>query len=427
MEGAPALLEAAALAARSALLGGAAFLVCVSNPLARRVPPAQAAMVMARTRAFILMAALATVALAALQLAGGQFFALGVLLVALPIPLLAPRKGPAHGLGFTILALAATAMFLAVGGGRIMLPGLAWSTLLREAGAALWMGNLPLLWMLLRPAVPPAVAQAVGMRHVALMLVGMALAMLGLGLAWPHRTLLVGPQAFGLLAITVAFVLLAQMAAGLRVGLLIAAGRAAPAASWLPRLRFAVEAEVLLAMALCGPIIALFTLATQGLVPAPAPDLAAALPGLSLHPWSGREGAGIVLLLIAVLAWLHRAGGATAARLAPLLLVPLGAAIATRHPVLGLLVLLAGMAEAWVAWRGNPAALPFPVVVGVVVVLASRPPAAALLPCLLVMVALLARWAALRLSDPAGLRAAHLVWPLALGALGLSLILADGG
>ncbi|UPY35785.1 hypothetical protein [Sediminicoccus sp. KRV36] len=477
---APALLEAGALAARSALLGGAAFLLTVSSPLARRLPAGQAAMLMGRTQLFLRAAALSTMTLAALQLAAGQFAGLGVLLAALAVLLLAPREGPSPRLALVLLFFASLAMLLAVSGGR---PGqftprsLTTATLLREAGAALWMGNLPLLWMLLRapgPASgsgwPASVPQVVGMRHAALMLLGMGLTAVGLAIAWPHRGLLFGAAAFPLLAITAGFVVLAQLAAALRVMLLIEAGRAAPASLWLPRLRCVVECELLLAIVLCGPIVALFVLAAQGLSPAAAPDLAALLPRFRLHAFGPAEVAGLVLMLIAVSAWLRRAEGAlngraegalngpaegalnkhaeggltrhaetgpgtSLTRFGPLLLLPLGAGLALEAESapalsLGVLVLLSGLAEAWVLWRGEAGGLgmvlPFAVILGIVLILAGNPPAEALLPCLLATLALLIRWAELRLPAPRDRLVAAIAWPFALGALGLVLLLAHG-
>ncbi|MBX9752731.1 MAG: hypothetical protein K5Q68_24290 [Roseococcus sp.] len=440
MEGglAPALLEASALAARSALLGGAAFLLAVSSPLARRLPPDQSTLLMVRTQLFLRLAALATAGLAVAQFLGGQFAALGVLLAALTILLLVPREGPAPRLAGVLVALAAAALILAVSGGRLSQLGprsLTTATLLREAGAALWMGNLPLLWMLLRGPWPAAVPQAVGMRHAGLMLFGMALTGAGLAVAWPHRALLFGAEAFPLFAITAAFVALALLAAGLRLGLLVAAGRAAPASLWLPRLRCVVEAELLLALVLCGPIVALFVLAAQGLTAVAAPDFAALLPRFSLHPVGPAEAGGLVLLLIALLAWLHRAGGPAATRFGPLLLLPLGLGLVLQAEsglvrALGLLVMSAGLAEAWVLWRGASGlalVLPFAVILGVILILASQPPAAALLPCLLATLALLIRWAELRLPAPGDQSLAAIAWPFLLGALGLVMILAHGG
>lgn len=435
---APALLEASALAARSALLGGAAFLLAVASPLARRLPPDQAALLMARTQLFLRLAAVATAGLAVAQFLGGQFAALGVLLAALAILLLAPREGPAPRLAGALLALAALALILAVSGGRLSQLGprsLTTATLLREAGAALWMGNLPLLWMLLRGPWPAAVPQAVGMRHAALMLFGMGLTGAGLAIAWPHRALLFGAEAFPLLAITGAFVALALLAAGLRLGLLVTAGRAAPASLWLPRLRCVVEGELLLALVLCGPIVALFVLAAQGLTPVAAPDVAAVLPRFSLHPLGPAEAGGLVLMLIALLAWLHRAGGAAVTRFGPLLLVPLGLGLVVQAEpglalALGLLVMIVGLAEAWVLWRGASGlalVLPFAVILGVILTLASQPLPATLLPCLLATLALLIRWAELRLPDPGDRMLAAIAWPFLLGALGLVLTLAHGG
>jgi hypothetical protein len=438
---APALLEASALAARSALLGGAAFLLTVSSPLARRLPPDQAALLMARTQLFLRLAALATASLAAAQFLGGQFAALGVLLAALAALLLAPREGPAPRLAGVLLALALLALVLAVSNGRLSQLGprsLTTATLLREAGAALWMGNLPLLWMLLRgpgQAWPAAVPQAVGLRHAGLMLLGMALSAAGLAIAWPHRALLFGPAAFPMLAITVAFIALALLAAGLRLILIAAAGRAAPASLWLPRLRCVVECELLLALVLCGPIVALFVLAGQGLVPATAPDLAGLLPRFSLHPLGGAEAGGLVLMLVALLAWLQRAGGGGFTRFGPLLLLPLGLGLVLQAApglplMLALLAITAGLAEAWVLWRGEAAGfgmvLPFAVILGVILILASQPANTALLPCLLATLALLIRWAELRLPEPHDRLLAAIAWPFALGALGLVLTLAHG-
>jgi len=430
---APALLQAAALAARSALLGGAAFLLAISSPVARRLPAGQAALLMARTQFFLRLAALATILLGALQFAGGQFAALGVMLAAGAVLLISPREGPSPRLAWVILALSAVAMILAVSGGRLSMPELA--TLLREAGAALWMGNLPLLWMLLRAPWPAAVPQAIGLRHAWLMALGMGLACGGLALAWPYRTLLFGEAPFPLLAITVGFIILAQIAAMLRVALLIEAGRAAPAKSWLPRLGFVVEAELLLAIVLCGPIVAIFVLAAQGLTPEAAPDWGALIPDFALHAFGAVEATGLVLLLIALLAWLHRAGGLPIARFGPALLAPLGALLALDAEGLGLalalMILLAGLAEAWVAWRGQDhgvaMVLPFTVILGVVLVLASGPPPGSMLPCLLASIALLIRWAALRLPDSRDALAANIAWPLVLGTLGVVLILSRGG
>lgn len=436
---APALLQASALAARSALLGGAAFLLAISSPMSRRLPEGQAMLLMARTQYVLRLAALATLLLGTLQFAGGQFAALGVMLAAGTVLLLAPREGPCPRSAWAVLVFAALAMILAVSGGHFATPGLTLATLLREAGAALWMGNLPLLWMLLRAPWPAAVGQAIGLRHAKLMLVGMGLAAGGLALAWPSRTLLFGDAAFPLLAITGAFVVLAQIAAMLRVALLIDAGRASPARTWLPRLSFVVEAELLLAIVLCGPIVALFVLASQGLVPGAAPDWGALIPDFALHALGAVEAAGLVLMLIALVAWLHRAGAAPWTRFGPALLVPLGALLALDAEGLGLglalMILLAGLAEAWVAWRGQAQAvtegiamvLPFTVIAGVVLVLAAGPPPGALLPCFLATIALLIRWAALRLPDPRDALVASISWPLVLGALGLVLTLSRGG
>ncbi len=439
---APALLEASALAARSALLGGAAFLVTAASPLARRLPAGQAASLMAATQLFLRLSALVTMGLAGAQLFAGQFGAIGVVLAALVVLVIAPREGPAPRLSWIVLGFAAVAMLLGVTGGRLgqLHPGsVTLATLLREAGAALWMGNLPLLWMLLRPqgadSWPAAVPQAIGMRHAGLMLAGMVLVAGGLVMAAPHRALLFGPEAFPLLAITAGFVVLAQLAAMLRVALLLAAGRAAPASLWLPRLRCVVELELLLSLVLCGPIVALFQLASQGMEPAAAPGIASLLPEFGLHGLGPVETGGLVLMLIALLAWLNRLGGVPLARFAPLLLLPLGLGLAWGTEglalAIGLLVMVAGLAEAWVLFRDEAAGfgmvLPFAVILGVILVLAGQPPRWALLPCWLATLALLVRWAELRLPAPRDRAATSLAWPFVLGALGLVLVLAHGG
>jgi len=435
----PALLDATALAARSALLGGAAFLAFVASPMARRLPDAQADLLMARNQAFLRVAALAVAVLCAAQLLQGRFGLMMGLLAALAVLVLTPRNGPSPRLAFVILLLAAFALLVGVtegDTGRLSQSRLTQATALREAGAALWMGNLPLLWMALRPGWPPAVSQAVGARHAALMLCGMAMAAGGLLVAWPDRGLLLGAEALPFTAITLAMLGLALLAAMLRLALLAQGAQAGAAPTWLPRLGAVVEGELLLALALCGPIVALFALAATGLTPAATPDLMALLPRLAMHPLGLAEAAGLILLLMALLAWLHRAGGPPFTRFGPLLLLPLGAVVAAKAggPVgvgVGALTLLAGAAEAWRLWSGRAEglalAMPFAVVAGLVLVLASRPPASATLPCLLALVALLIRWAELRLHGTPDARIAAIAWPFALGALGLVLTLTDGG
>jgi hypothetical protein len=195
-----------------------------------------------------------------------------------------------------------------------------------------------------------------------------------------------------------------------------------------------VECELLLALVLCGPIVALFVLAAQGLSPVAAPDLAALLPRFTLHPLGPAEAGGLVLMLIALLAWLHRAGGAPFTRFGPLLLLPLSLGLVLQAEpglplLLAILVMITGLAEAWVLWRGASGfgmVLPFAVILAVILALASQPPAAALLPCLLATLALLIRWAELRLPSPRDRLLAAIAWPFALGALGLVLTLAHG-
>jgi hypothetical protein len=151
-----------------------------------------------------------------------------------------------------------------------------------------------------------------------------------------------------------------------------------------------------------------------------------------LHALGRVEAAGLLLLVLAALAWLNRRAEAPVARFAPLLLLPLGLGLAWGSTGLALalagLVVVAGLAEAWVVFRGTAGGLgmvlPFAVILGVILVLAGAPPRWTLLPCWLATLALLIRWAALRLPDARDRGAAAFAWPLALGALGLVLVLA---
>lgn len=311
MEG--ALLHGLAMGARSAALGSAAFLLVAAapagEPLARRVTAlaAAAALVMA------------LVSLAATSGAAGWIGALLALAAAGAMAALAWRGQDAR-------IVAALGLPLLVGG--ILQSGAhasLWpfvATTLREAGAALWMGSLPLLWFALRGEEALAAARG----HRLLALGGMALALPGLLLAGATGAL---PAGAGPLLVATALLLAALLALTLWQSALL---RGEPPA---PRLRALTEAAILLAIALCGPIAALFAGVAPGAFwPAlPALILAAVLLALAALPLPlpGIAAGGVALALVA-------AGTL---------------ALAAAAPLPGLLAVAAGTAR-WLAWRGAP-------------------------------------------------------------------------
>ena len=312
MEG--ALLHGLAMAARSTALGSAAFLLIAAGPadapLARRV-----AALAAGLAALLALASLPATAGtggwigAALAIgAGGAMAALAWrgqdarIVLALGLPLL---------LGGILQAGVHESLWPLVG------------TALREAGAALWMGSLPLLWF----ALGGAEALAAARRYRLLALAGIALALPGVLLA---ATTGAAPARGAPLILATALLLAALLAVTLWLSTL-ATGE--PPAR---RLRALAEAGILLAIALCGPIAALLVGVAPGAV-------WPALPALLL--------AGL-LLALAVLPL-----PALAAGLAALALAGAGSlALAAGAPLPGLLAVAAGTLR-WLAWRGAPEAV----------------------------------------------------------------------
>jgi hypothetical protein len=304
MEG--ALLYGLAMAARSAALGSAAFLwVAGEAQLARRV-------------AMLAAAAALVLALAGLPVTegwGGWIGALLALGAAGGMAALAWKGGQAR----LLTALAALLLFAGIlqsGAHDAALPFL--GTLLREAGAALWMGSLPLLWF----ALAGAAASEAARRWTLLALGGMALALPGVMIATGQGA---SPEATPTVVATL-LLLLALAATSLWLGWRARAGDGAA------RLRPINEAAIVFAIALCGPIASL-------LAGAAGPSLWPALPAGFLA---------LALLAGLVLPVPGFVAGATALALAAagLLALAAGAALA------GTLAVCAGAAR-WLAWRGD--------------------------------------------------------------------------
>jgi hypothetical protein len=312
MEG--ALLHGLAMAARSAALGSAAFLLVSAGPadsgFARRVTALAAA------AAFVL----ALVGLPVTLGWGGWIGALLGLGAGGAMAALAWR-GQDSRIVLALGALLIPAGILQSGAHAAFWPFVA--TVLREAGAALWMGSLPLLWFALRGPD----ARFAARRQRLLTLAGVALALPGVLVAGVAGE---APEGAAALLLATALLLAALMAATLWHGVL-ASGEPSPL-----RLRALTEGAILLALALCGPIAALFA----GV--APGADWPA-LPALLL--------AG-VLLALAVLPAPGFAAGVVA-----LALVAAGTlALAAHAPLPGVLAVAAGTLR-WLAWRSPPEAL----------------------------------------------------------------------
>jgi hypothetical protein len=306
MEG--ALLYGLAMAARSAALGSAAFLwVAEDVPLARRV-------------AMMAAAAALVLALAGLPVTEGWAGWIGALLAigaAGGMAAMAWKGAEARWL----TAMAALLLFAGIlqsGAHAAFLPFL--GTLLREAGAALWMGSLPLLWF----ALTGEGATEAARRWTLLALGGMALALPGVMIAAGQGA---SPEATPTVIATL-LLLLALAATSLWLAWRARAGDGAA------RLRPISEAAIVFAIALCGPIAALLAgAAGPSLWPAlPAGFLALALLAGLVLPVPGFVAGAIGLALAA----------------AGLLALGAGAAIA------GTLAVGAGAAR-WLAWRGDAA------------------------------------------------------------------------
>lgn len=226
-----------AMGARSAALGSAAFLLVAAphavQPLARYVTMAAA----------IIAVLVALLALPVTVGWGGWTGAALALLGGGATAALAWKDGPPAP-----IVAAATVLLLGgilQGGAHAgALPVLA--TFLRESGAAIWMGSLPLLWFALRGTGAMRTAR----NHRTLALGGMALALPGV--------LLLSGQAGPALAAQGPLII----ATGL---LLLGLATVSLWQAWLlrgevttDRLQALTECAILISIALCGPIAALF-------------------------------------------------------------------------------------------------------------------------------------------------------------------------
>lgn len=286
-------LYALAMFARSATLGSAAFLLVAAphavQPLARYVT----------TIAAVLAVLVSLLALPGTAGWGGWIGAALALGAGGATAYLAWRDGPPA----PIVAAAAALLLGGILQGGAHEGGVAvLATLLREAGAALWMGSLPLLWFALRGTGAMRTAR----NHRALALGGMALALPGALLLWGQSGPDLSAQAPLLLAVAILLLGLAKLSLW-QVWLL--RGEVAPA-----RLLALTEAAILIALALCGPIAALF----MG-VQAPSPW--AVLPALLLAAalaasiWSPVLPARVLALLLVAAGTLALGAGAALAGL----------------------------------------------------------------------------------------------------------------
>lgn len=303
------LLYGLAMGARSAALGSAAFLLVAAphavQPLARYV-----------TMGAALVALL--VALLTLPVTvgwGGWIGAALALLGAGAAVALTWKDGPPA----PIVAAAAVLLLGGILQGGAHAGGLpVLATFLREAGAAIWMGSLPLLWFALRGTGAMRTAR----NHRTLALGGMVLAVPGVlmlsGQAGPAMA------AHGALILATALLLVGLMKVSLWQAWLLRGE--VPAG----RLLALTECAILISIALCGPIAALFlgvgTPSPWAILPALA--LAAALVGGIWFPSVPQRLVALALIGAGTLAL--GAGGA----LVGLLAVQLGAMrwLALRQP-----------------------------------------------------------------------------------------------
>lgn len=197
------VLNAAELLARTALLGGVVFWTLLAVPAAARMPPGDAAALLALARRLVLRAGIAAVATTALAsglglaalaatldrpaagLLGAEFVWLAGLALLGMLAVLALAAGPpmlAAGRRRGLLAAAAAVLLAATFGshaiartdGRWMLLA---ASGLHQLGAALWLGGLPALLGAL--SLTPASARAVGQRYSVLAACGVGLILLG--------------------------------------------------------------------------------------------------------------------------------------------------------------------------------------------------------------------------------------------------------
>lgn len=434
------LLAAFNLAAHAALFGALAFLAVVATPLTRRLPDEQALALTLRARSVIRLFALVTVGFA---LAEGGVIAF---LFAVPPPLAtlvaglaglavfaaAPRTGPSPIRATLLVLLAAAAMVVAFA--RDAAP---WfgpretAGLLAEAGLGLCLGSLPALWLALRAHWPASVAQLVGARHLGLALPGLALLLAAGSVAWPHRAIFLTPESFPVAVLTAALGAVALLALVARGVLLALGSRAGAPPGWLPRLRVTVEIEVLLGLALAAATVSLIMAqpGSMGATPSLWPVLALRGPGLI-------AAAGALVLLMALLALVQAPRWRRFTRFGPILLLPVAFLLLVEpdgglRDALAVLVLIAGLSETWRLLGGErgrlelaPALLGL---IGIMLVLAAPPSPGAVVPVLVAMGAVVARWKSLRLPSEWERRAAGVGHAACLGAFGLLLILTHGG
>ncbi|WP_206930773.1 hypothetical protein [Roseococcus thiosulfatophilus] len=269
-------LYALAMLARSAALGSAAFLLVAAppavRPLARYVT----------TVAAVLAVLVALLVLPSTAGWGGWIGALMALGGGAATAALAWKDGPPAPIvgAATVLLLGG---ILQGGAHAGALPVLA--TFLRESGAAIWMGSLPLLWFALRGTGAMRSAR----NHRTLALGGMALALPGVLLLWGQAG--AGFTAQGGMILATAVLILGLVKLTLWQAWLLR-GEVPP-----DRLLALTEAAILIATALCGPIAALF-------MGVPVPGLWAVLPvflvaaALALSVWFTSLPGGILALLL---------------------------------------------------------------------------------------------------------------------------------
>lgn len=433
------LLAAFNFAAHAALFGVLAFLAVVATPLTHRLPDEQSLALTLRMRSVIRLFALVTIGFA---LAEGGVIAfvfaappplatLAAGITGLVIFAAAPRTGPAPLRAAALVLLAAAAMLVA-----FLREAAPWlgprelAALLAEAGLGLCLGSLPALWLALRAPWPASVAQLVGVRHLGLALPGLALLLAAGAVAWPHRAVFLAPGTFPVAVLTVVLGAVAVLALVARAALLALGSRAGAPAGWLPRLRVAVEIEMLLGLALAAASVSL-------ILAHPAPGETPSLwPVLSLRGPGPIAAAGALLLLMALLSLVRAPRWRRFTRFGPMLLLPVAFLLLVQpggglRDALAVLVMIGGLAETWRLMGGDrgrleraPALLGL---LGLMLVLAAPPSPGAVVPALLALGAVVARWKSLRLPSEWERCAAATAYAACLGAFGLLLIVTHGG
>ncbi|TCH99803.1 hypothetical protein EJV46_03790 [Roseococcus sp. SYP-B2431] len=433
------LLAAINLAAHAGLFGSLAFLAVVATPLAHRLPGEQSLTLTARTQSAIRAFALVTIGFALAE-AGviGFLFAvvppvatLAPAIAGLIIFALVPRTGPSPVRAALLVLLAAAAMVASFAQDQAPWFGPRETAgLLAEAGLGLCLGALPALWMALRAPWPASVAQLVGARHLGLALPGLAVLAAALSVAWPHRALFLAPDAFPVAALTAALAVMALLALAARGALLALGSRAGAPAGWLPRLRVTVEIEMLLGLALAAATVSLM-MAQPGAGGPPS-----LWPVLSLRAPGVLAAAGALIMLMAPLALVRRPRFRRFTRFGPVLLLPVALLLLAEpegglRDALAVLVLIAGLGEAWRLLggeRGRLALAPALLgLLGIMLVLAAPPSPGQAVPLLLAFGAVFAHWKSLRLPSEWERRAGEIGHAICLGAFGLLLILTHGG